>query len=122
VAEFDTNGVVLPLRGISEAEAGAIAAEIERAERVQKVSASTLFHNGHLKYSWMHELVTNPTILDMVGDLLGPEFWCWKSQLWIKEPLSGAFIGWHQDAAYWGLDPPDCVGVPLPPHPHAPAL
>ena len=46
-----------------------------------------------------------------VSDLVGPNIYIWKCQLWIKEANSAAYVGWHQDAAYWGLDPPDSVNA-----------
>ena len=99
VEQFDADGVVLPLRAISPAAASAVVAEIEAAEVGAGQSGAQLFLNGHITYRWMHELVTLPKVLRMVSDLLGPNFYCWKSQLWIKEPQSGSFVGWHQDAA-----------------------
>eukprot|EP00729_Bicosta_minor_P003764 gene3764-2994_t len=111
VERFDRDGVVFPLTALSEEEAGDIAAEIEHAERSEGQSGSTLFLNGHLTHEWMLNLTTKPEILDAVEDLIGPSFFCWKTQLWIKEAQSGSYVGWHQDAAYWGLDPPDSVNV-----------
>ena len=59
-------------------------------------SGNSLGLNGHLLYKWQYELATKPVLLDMVQDLIGPDFYIWKSQFWIKEPQSNSFIGWHQ--------------------------
>lgn len=48
-------------------------------------------------------------ILDAVEDVLGPDLLCWNSAFFIKEANNPAFVTWHQDATYWGLDPDDVV-------------
>jgi len=99
------------LRGVSEEEAGEARATIEAHERESDQSGASLFLNGHLLYPWQHALATKAAVLDMVEDLIGPNLLIWKCQLWVKEPCSGSHVGWHQDASYWGLEPPDCVNV-----------
>ena len=111
VAAFDRDGFVLPHRALSEAEAAAARARIEAAERASDASGNSLFVNGHLLHRWQYELATHPALLGAVADLLGPNLYVWKSQLWIKEASSRAFVGWHQDAAYWGLAPHDAVNA-----------
>ncbi|MET0506938.1 MAG: phytanoyl-CoA dioxygenase family protein, partial [Burkholderiaceae bacterium] len=63
----------------------------------------------HLLYPWMHALVTNPRILDVVEDLLGPDLLCWSSQFFAKDANDTSYVSWHQDATYWGLSAPDVV-------------
>jgi len=41
--------------------------------------------------------------------VLGPDILCWASGVFLKEPRDPAFVSWHQDAMYWGLDPADVV-------------
>lgn len=108
---FDEDGVLLPLRGIDTDEALHARGLIEAHERDADESGASLFTNGHLMYDWQHGLATHPRILDMVEDVIGPDIFVWKCQLWIKEAGSDAHVGWHQDAAYWGLEPPDAVNV-----------
>eukprot|EP00959_Pyramimonas_sp_CCMP1952_P198145 4144584-Pyramimonas_sp.AAC.1 len=38
------------------------------------------------------------------GDIL-----CWSTDIFVKEPMDGKFVSWHQDAAYVGMDPPDVL-------------
>lgn len=111
VNQFDRDGVLLPVRGISVDQAHEYRSKIEEMETKKNMSGASLFTNGHLLYQWQHELATHPFITQIVEDLIGSSFYIWKCQLWIKEPKGGSFIGWHQDAAYWGLEPPDCVNV-----------
>jgi ectoine hydroxylase-related dioxygenase (phytanoyl-CoA dioxygenase family) len=36
---------------------------------------------------------------------------CWSSSLFVKEPNDPAFVAWHQDSFYWGLEPDDVVSA-----------
>jgi hypothetical protein len=63
----------------------------------------------HLLFTWADRLVHHPAILDAVEDVVGPNILCWTTNFFIKEPRSPGFVSWHQDAAYWGLEPDDVV-------------
>jgi hypothetical protein len=39
--------------------------------------------------------------------LIGPDLLVYHLTMWIKEPGDDAFVSWHQDATYFGLDPAD---------------
>lgn len=111
VSQFDRDGFLAPLVGCSTEHAREVRDCIERHEKAEQKAGMALFLNAHLQHAWWHRLCTRCEILDVVEDLLGPNLLIWKSQLWIKEERSGSFVGWHQDATYWGLDPPDSVNV-----------
>mmetsp|Transcript_63373 Transcript_63373/g.125304 ORF Transcript_63373/g.125304 Transcript_63373/m.125304 type:complete len:340 (-) Transcript_63373:98-1117(-) len=111
VASFDCDGFLAPVQGVSPEHAAIIKDRIEDLEASEQRAGMALFLNAHLKYKWWYDLCTPSCILDVVEDLLGPNLLIWKSQLWIKEPGADAFVGWHQDATYWGLEPPDSVNV-----------
>lgn len=110
VAKFDCEGFLLPMLGCSSDDASAIRMRIEEREKALQKAGNAHFLNAHLQYKWWLDLCTRPEILTVVTDLLGPNVLIWKSQLWIKEP-GDAYVGWHQDATYWGLEPPDSVNV-----------
>ena len=46
---------------------------------------------------------------DAIEDLYGPNLLCWTTNFFIKEANNPAFVSWHQDSTYWGLDRPDVV-------------
>ncbi|WP_249093216.1 phytanoyl-CoA dioxygenase family protein [Argonema galeatum] len=50
-------------------------------------------------------------ILDLVEDLIGTDILCWESALFVKPSQSDAYISWHQDLTYWGLDDSDILTV-----------
>ena len=63
----------------------------------------------HLLFTWAERLVRHPKVLDAVEDVIGPDILCWTTNFFIKEPGSPGFVSWHQDAAYWGLEPEEVV-------------
>jgi hypothetical protein len=61
----------------------------------------------HLFLRWVYDIVAHPRILDAVESVLGPDILAWSSQWFAKFPGDGTYVSWHQDAAYWGLSPPE---------------
>ena len=60
---------------------------------------------------FLFDICMNGHILDYVEDLLGPDFFLWGSNFFIKEPHTASTVGWHQDAYYWPLDPHESITV-----------
>jgi non-haem Fe2+, alpha-ketoglutarate-dependent halogenase len=65
----------------------------------------------HETSTYLFEIAMNPRILDLVEGVLGPDFYLWASNFFIKEPRSTATVGWHQDAYYWPMAPHHSVTV-----------
>ena len=59
----------------------------------------------HESSRFLYDLCMHPTILDYVEDVLGPDFYLWGSNFFIKPPHSKSTVGWHQDTYYWPLEP-----------------
>src|SRR5215212_3331822 len=104
------DGCVFPIRVMSETEAGEIR---ERLETFEKKAGGPLKgdlrHKSHLLFSWLGDLVRRDEIVDAIEDLYGPNLLCWTTNFFIKEASNPAFVSWHQDSTYWGLDKPDVV-------------
>jgi len=47
----------------------------------------------------------NPDILDMVAQLIGPDFALWNSSFFAKPAGNGKRTPWHQDGEYWPIRP-----------------
>lgn len=47
----------------------------------------------------------HPEILDMVGQVIGPDFALWNSSFFAKPPKNGKRTPWHQDGEYWPIRP-----------------
>src|SRR5207248_9994115 len=68
-----------------------------------------LRHKSDLLFTWLADLVCNSKMVDAIEDLYGPNLLCWTTNFFIKEAQNPAFVSWHQDSTYWGLDKPDVV-------------
>lgn len=112
VARFKRNGFHFPVRVMSADEARGYRDRLEDHERrAGGPIQSNMRHKVHLLFTWANELVHHPTILDAVEDLIGPDILCWTTSFFIKEARDPAFVSWHQDSTYWGLDPCDVVSA-----------
>jgi ectoine hydroxylase-related dioxygenase (phytanoyl-CoA dioxygenase family) len=59
----------------------------------------------HESSRFLYDICANDMILDHVEDVLGPDFYLWGSNFFIKPPRSSSTVGWHQDTYYWPLEP-----------------
>lgn len=110
VEQFRRDGYVHPIRVMSEDAAAECRRKLEAFERATGGPLKgELRHKSHLLFAWIAELVRNEKILDAVQDLYGPDLLCWTTNFFIKEARNPAFVSWHQDSTYWGLDKPDVV-------------
>ena len=107
---FWRDGCVFPIRVMSEADAAGIRGRLEEFEKkTGGPLKGDLRHKSHLLFSWLGDLVRNDRIVDAIEDLHGPNLLCWTTNFFIKEADNPAFVSWHQDSTYWGLDKPDVV-------------
>lgn len=112
VEQFQRDGYVFPVRVMSEAAAAECRRKLEDFERrTGGPLKGELRHKSHLLFPWIADLVRHERILDAVQDLYGPNLFCWTTNFFIKEARNPAFVSWHQDSTYWGLDRPDVVSA-----------
>jgi phytanoyl-CoA dioxygenase PhyH len=110
IAQFEREGCVFPIRVMSEADAARLRVRLEEFEgRTGAPLRGDLRHKAHLLFSWLADLVRHDIILDAIEDVYGSDLLCWSSNFFIKEARDPAFVSWHQDSTYWGLDKPDVV-------------
>src|SRR4051812_2387039 len=109
VRQYQDLGCYAPVAVMSREEAAALRNALETFEAGAGVLAGTLRQKSHLLFTWLNDLIRHPRILDAVEDVIGPNILCWGSSFLIKEPRNPAFVSWHQDSTYWGLDPADVV-------------
>jgi non-heme Fe2+,alpha-ketoglutarate-dependent halogenase len=110
IDQFWRDGCVFPVRVMPEEQA------LEIRRRLEAFEAQTggplkgaLRHKSHLLFTWLGDLVRNSRIVDAIEDLYGPDLLCWTTNFFIKEANNPAFVSWHQDSTYWGLNKPDVV-------------
>jgi non-heme Fe2+,alpha-ketoglutarate-dependent halogenase len=110
IETFWRDGCVFPIRVMPEAQAVELRARLEAFEReTGGPLKGALRHKSHLLFTWLADLVRNENIIDAIEDLYGPNLFCWTTNFFIKEANNPAFVSWHQDSTYWGLDKPDVV-------------
>jgi non-haem Fe2+, alpha-ketoglutarate-dependent halogenase len=107
---FRTNGYLFPLDAISPTDAVALRARIEayEAQSGEEVN-KRLKIKAHLAFPWMCELARHPAIVKAVQSLLGADLLLFGSSAFAKNAHDIRFVSWHQDSAYYGLDPHDSV-------------
>ena len=66
-------------------------------------------YHTHCRGIW--DMVMTPQILDLVEDLIGPDFVCWGTHFFCKIPHDPKSVPWHQDASYWPFTPARTVTV-----------
>jgi len=110
VDAYRRNGFLFPVRAFAAEEAARLRAALEAHEASTGAPLQGKWRvKSHLLFGWADHIVHHPMVLDAVEDLIGPDILCWTSNFFIKEPRSPGFVSWHQDAAYWGLDPEEVV-------------
>lgn len=111
VAHYNERGYLTGIRIFNETEAEAnrtyFDSILERTFAAGKDSYS--ISTAHRKYRGVHEMATNPVVLDHVGDILGDRFVLWGTHFFCKMPGDGKAVAWHQDASYWPMTPSKTV-------------
>ncbi len=105
LAETYRRDGVISARVVSEAEAARHRAELERGE--DRLGPLHYLDKVHTVMTSPYQLATHPAVLDVVESLIGPDILLYNSTYIIKEPGSDAFVAWHQDLTYWGLEDPE---------------
>jgi non-heme Fe2+,alpha-ketoglutarate-dependent halogenase len=109
---FRANGYLSPLTAFSPDEALQYRKKIERYESDSGSDVNQrLKIKAHLAFPWMCEIARSPAIVSAVQSLLGPDVLLFGSSCFAKEAHDHRFVSWHQDSAYYGLDPHEEITV-----------
>jgi len=104
IHRYETDGYVIPdfrlgegvIEDIRATHARLLARHPEFSDYCPSVLA---FDTGFLNFGRM------PAILDMVEQLIGPDFALWNSSFFAKPARVGTRTPWHQDGEYWPIRP-----------------
>jgi ectoine hydroxylase-related dioxygenase (phytanoyl-CoA dioxygenase family) len=97
---------------MSEAEAAAFRAELERAEAMvaDDPDGRRFFRDAsNLALGFVDRICRSPAVTDPVAAILGEDLLAMTASFFIKEPRSTSYVSWHQDLHYWGLEGDDEV-------------
>lgn len=110
VAAFHRDGIVFPIRVMSEVEAANALRQLEALEAQEGGKLSTATNQKiHILVPSFTDLVRHPAILDATESILGPNILCWGSGFFAKNPNDAKYISWHQDSTYWDLSSSDVL-------------
>ena len=110
VARWRRDGAVWPVDLLTPEEAEDHRRRFEALEARLGGEAQERFRiKAHLPFPWLRDLILRPRLADAAEDLLGPDIVCWGSSFFTKKAHDPRFVSWHQDATYYGLDPPESV-------------
>ncbi|MEO8543470.1 MAG: phytanoyl-CoA dioxygenase family protein [Burkholderiaceae bacterium] len=112
-SRFVAEGFVCPLPALSPQQLQHYRAEFDafqlsHREQLEALSTSRrwqVYSDTHFVLPWVDALTREPGILDSVEQVLGPDLLAWNTGFFVKMPGDKAFVSWHQDGAYWGLEP-----------------
>ena len=106
-ASYARNGYIVGLPPVfSQAEVRELNAGLDELMRLLRPGEDAKeIREWHETSRFLYDICTHPTILDYVEDILGPDFYLWGSNFFIKPARSNSTVGWHQDTYYWPLEP-----------------
>lgn len=119
IASYRHNGFLFPVSALTADEVATCLSGLDRLETElgSPVADADIKWRSHAyaHSPWFNDLVRHPRILDAIEDLIGPDILVWTSTFFIKEAQSPTFAAWHQDGAFFGLEPNEqvCAWVAL---------
>ena len=114
VAQYRRDGFAFPVPVLDADEVRELRRDLEYWERQQGHPLEYPEKSkSYLLYRWADTLVHHPKVLDAVEDVIGRDILVYHSTMWIKEAHTPAYVRWHQDGAYFFLDPLEhgCIGI-----------
>jgi non-heme Fe2+,alpha-ketoglutarate-dependent halogenase len=119
VDSYHYDGFLFPIPALTQDEVATCLAGLHRLESdlgspVAEADVKWRSH-AYTHSPWFNDLIRHPRILDAIEDVIGPNILVWTSTFFIKEPHSPTYAAWHQDGAYFGLEPREqvCAWVAL---------
>jgi non-heme Fe2+,alpha-ketoglutarate-dependent halogenase len=107
-----TNGYLSPLTACSPEESKLYRSKVETYEKQTGEEVNKrLKIKAHLAFPWICQVARHPAIVSAVQSLIGPDVLLFGASAFAKNAHDARFVSWHQDSAYYGLDPHEEVTV-----------
>lgn len=103
--EFEENGYIIYRNFFSNDEVAELREEIVKAGKLLEKESGLnknnmiFYSNIFLKSPYLQSFITQRKVVNLLGELIGPDFWVRWDQCVAKGP-GGAAFPWHQDNAY----------------------
>ncbi len=106
VERYQRDGVLYPIRVLSQSEAALYRSTLEELEALNDGMIKRL-DNAHLFFKWAYRLATHTAVLDAVESILGDDILIDGTLILCKYPHDPSYVAWHQDSVYsrWHLSP-----------------
>ncbi len=116
VDHFKCNGFLSPMSLLKDAERQECLSGLARLEahlgmKVNETDDLKWRTMPYITMPWALKVATDPRLLDMIEDLLGPDLLLYTGTFFIKEANTETWADWHQDSAYHGYDPIEQVNA-----------
>jgi len=107
--QFEKDGFLDGVEIISENEMEVFREKFDKLEKTfPEGKFPGQFDNLHFKHRFLADLCVLPNLVNTMSNLLGPDLVLLNTTIMTKYPskVEGpAFVGYHQDMKYWGMDP-----------------
>lgn len=111
IAHYNAHGFCQPFDVFGAGEMGEIRAYVDALMDAMGTHGAYGINCYQARLSGLYDIATDPRILDLVEDLIGPDILCWASAILSKKPHDPKRVPWHQDASFWMLSPARTVTV-----------
>lgn len=108
-AGYERDGFRIVRGAIPEAEFQSLTARIADAIAHDGPTEDAMLHR-HADARAVYELARHPAVTDQLAELLGEDIMLWHSRVFDKPP-GAPEVPWHQDMAFWPLEPDTCVSA-----------
>lgn len=102
---FNTQGFYGPEKFLSYKENEYYKNHLLKCELKYNLMTSDYRCKSNVLFPWVCELSKHNVIVEYVKQILGNNFHCWDTLIWIKNAKSDKYVSWHQDATYWNFMP-----------------
>ncbi|MEM6634360.1 MAG: phytanoyl-CoA dioxygenase family protein [Pseudomonadota bacterium] len=109
VARYQKDGFLFPLSVLSAEKAADYRRRLEAIERDWLSADLPLPLNSYKRVNaqavlpMAYEIGAEPTVLDVIEGILGPDIMLYSVEFFIKEPQTRHVVTMHQDLTYWGM-------------------
>lgn len=105
IDNYNEKGFYGPVKFLSDEDNTRFTSELLNSHEKLNLMSSDYRCKSNVLFPWINELSKNPTIVEHVKQVLGENFHCWDTLIWIKEASTDKYVSWHQDATYWNFLP-----------------
>jgi len=111
IAAYNTHGYLRPFDVFDEAEIAEIRSYVNRLMADMGPDGAYGINCYQARLAGLWDIATEPRILDLVQEIIGPNILCWATAVLSKPAHDPRSVPWHQDAAFWHLSPARTVTV-----------